>query len=114
MQTDVEESPEERAAAKRDSQETWDAFIIVMGVSLFPLIFASVGVLCVHYRIIDIPDYNPAATTVKGLGRGLFTITWFGIAGLLVPSLYALHVFIRTMRERKRGRAVNGENTSQL
>jgi len=102
VQPDVEvETEEEIAARKRDSQETWDAFIIVMGVSLFPLIFASVGVLLVHYRIINISDYDPNATTVKGIGRGLYTIAYFGIAGLVLPVLYAIHVFFRTRRERR-------------
>jgi hypothetical protein len=103
VQPDFEaETEEEIAARKRDSQETWDAFIIVMGVSLFPLIFASVGVLLVHYRVINISDYDPNATTVKGIGRGLYTITWFGIAGLVLPVLYAIHVFLRMRRDKRR------------
>jgi hypothetical protein len=101
------ETKEEIAARKRDSQETWDAFIIVMGVSLFPLIFASVGVLLVHYRVIYVADYDPNATTVKGIGRGLYTIVWFGIAGLVLPVLYGVHVLFRNRRERKQ--AASGE-----
>jgi len=98
-----EPTAEEKAAAKRDSQETLDAFIIVMGVSFFPLLFASVGLLLIHYRIINIPDYNPAASSVKGLGRGLFVVTYFAVAGLVVPILYGLYVFRRSVRERRRG-----------
>ena len=97
-----QQTDEERAAAKRDSQETWDAFMIVMGVSFFPLIFATIGVLLLHFKIIDIPDYNPTATTVKGLGRGLYMVTYFGVAGLIVPILYALHVLRRTVKQRRR------------
>jgi hypothetical protein len=100
-----QQTDEERAAAKRDSQETWDAFMIVMGVSFFPLIFATIGVLLLHFKIIDIPDYNPTATTVKGLGRGLYMVTYFGVAGLIVPLLYAAHVFRRSLRERRRSNA---------
>jgi hypothetical protein len=92
----------ERAAAKRDSQETWDAFIIVMGVSFFPLIFATIGILLLHFKIINVADYDPGATTVKGLGRGLYMVTYFGVAGLIIPILYALHVLRRTMKQRRR------------
>ena len=100
-----ETTEQERAAAKRDSQETWDAFIIVMGMSFFPLLFASIGLLLIHFRIINIPDYNPTSATVKGLGRGLYMVTYFGIAGLIVPGLYALYVLRRTMKERRRSNA---------
>jgi len=96
-----EELQQERAAAKRDSQETWDAFIIVMGVSFFPLLFATIGILLIHYKIINIPDYNPNAATVKDLGRGLYMVTYFGVAGLIIPILYALHVLRRTMKQRR-------------
>jgi hypothetical protein len=97
-----QQTDDERAAARRDSQETWDAFMIVMGVSFFPLIFATIGILLLHFKIIDIPDYNPTAATVKGLGRGLYMVTYFGVAGLIVPLLYSVHVLRRTLRERRR------------
>jgi hypothetical protein len=96
------QTDEDRAAAKRDSQETWDAFIIVMGVSFFPLLFATIGILLIHYKIINIPDYNPNAATVKELGRGLYMVTYFGVAGLIIPVLYALYVLRRTMKQRRR------------
>jgi len=100
-----DETPdEETAAAKRDSQETWDAFIIVMGVSFFPLVFATIGILLIHYRVITVADYNPAATTVKGLGRGIFVVTYFAVAGLVIPILYGLYVLRRTLRERRQDR----------
>jgi hypothetical protein len=92
---------------QRDRQETIDAFVIVMGMSFFPLISATVGFLLIHFGAIPVPDYNPTATTVKGLGRGLFVVTWFGIAGLIVPFCYAVHVvrrnwLLRREDERKR------------
>jgi len=98
------QTDEQRAEAKRDSQETWDAFIIVMGVSFFPIVFATIGLLLMHTRIINVPDYNPTATTVKGLGRGLYMVTYFAVAGLVVPVLYGLYVFTRNARERRRGK----------
>jgi hypothetical protein len=114
LHDDDQNTENDREAARRDSQETWDAFIIVMGVSLFPLIFASVGVLLVHFRVINISDYDPNATTVKGIGRGIFTITWFGIAGLVVPMLYAIHVFFRTRRERRADKLSGGGSASDV
>jgi hypothetical protein len=102
--TDEPLTDEEKAAARRDRQETWDAFIIVMGVSLFPLIFASIGILLIHFQIIHIPEYNPGAQTVKGLGRGLYTVTYFASAGLLVPIVYAVFVLRRNLRERRQTR----------
>ena len=98
------QTDEERAEANRDSQETWDAFMIVMGVSFFPLISATIGVLLLHFKVIDIPDYEPTATTVKGLGRGLYMVTYFGVAGLIVPLLYSVHVLQRNLRERRRSK----------
>lgn len=100
---------------KRDAEETRDAFVIVLGMSFFPLIFAFVGLMLIHFNIIRVEEYNAEAATVKGLGRGLFVVTWFGVAGLCIPVMYALHVLNRNMRRKRKEResqSLQNENPS--
>ena len=83
--------------AQREREEIFDAFVIVMGLSVFPLISASVGLVLLQLGYIQVANFNRDALTVKDMGTGVYIVIWFGLAGFLIPTFYSLYVVWRNL-----------------